>query len=176
MIDAVIVQDSEGHRMIAKYYNKKDFGTTELQATFETTLFKKTKHHSPKIEAQVCTFDKHTSVFKLCGGDVTFFVVGSAEENELILAHVLDGLVDAVTSLLKFQPEKRLILQNVELVLLSIDELVDGGIIFETDPAAIESRVLMRGAVPESMSSYSEMTLSSVVATAKDVVGRSLFK
>ena len=35
-------------------------------------------------------------------------------------------------------------------------------IILETDPAAIRDRVLLKGAVPESMSSYSEMTVASV--------------
>lgn len=175
MIQAVVIQDSEGRRIIAKYYNKKQFPSVEVQGEFEVNLFKKTRHHAPKIEAQVVTFERQTAVFKLCG-DVTFFVVGSVAENELILTHVLDGLVDAVTGLLKMVPEKRLILSNVELVLLAIDELVDGGIIFEVDPAEIESRVLMRGAVPESMSGYNELTLSSIMATAKDAVGRQLFK
>mmetsp|Transcript_28010 Transcript_28010/g.96844 ORF Transcript_28010/g.96844 Transcript_28010/m.96844 type:complete len:190 (-) Transcript_28010:59-628(-) len=175
MIDAVIVQDDEGHRVLAKYYNKRVFGSSEDQAKFEIDLYKKTKHHMPKSEAQVATFGESTSVYRLCG-DVVFYIVGSATENELILVHVLDGLVDAVTVLLKFSPEKRLLLQNVELVLLAVDELVDGGIIFETDPVAIESRVLMRGAVPEALSSYSEVTLSSLASQAREAVGRSLFK
>mmetsp|Transcript_16393 Transcript_16393/g.38787 ORF Transcript_16393/g.38787 Transcript_16393/m.38787 type:complete len:189 (+) Transcript_16393:168-734(+) len=175
IVDAVICQDEEGHRILAKYYSKRAFRTPEDQAKFEVELHKKTKHHSPKVEAQVTTFEDSTTVYRLCG-DVTFFVVGSTTENELILVHVLDGLVDAVTSLLKFAPEKRNLLSNVELVLLAVDELIDGGIIFETDPTAIEARVMMRGAVPEATSSYSEVTLSSLASQAREAVGRSLFK
>ena len=76
-------------------------------------------------------------------------------------------------------------MEHIELLLLAIDELVDGGcvgarsmtvralapfhcvvlhcsIILETDALAIRDRVLLKGAVPESMSSYSEMTVASV--------------
>lgn len=76
----------------------------------------------------------------------------------------------------RFSPEKRNLLSNVELVLLAVDELVDGGVIFETDAKSIEARVMMRGAVPEATSSYSEVTLSSLASQAREAVGRSLFK
>lgn len=41
--------------------------------------------------------------------------------------------------------DRRTILDNLELVMLTIDELVDAGTILETDSQAIVSRVLMRG-------------------------------
>lgn len=48
-------------------------------------------------------------------------------QNELILAHVLDAMFDAVASLLKYQVEKMILIDNIELLLLTIDELCDGG-------------------------------------------------
>ena len=53
-------------------------------------------------------------------------------------------------------------MDSLELLLLTMDEVVDGGMILETDRELVEERVLMKGAVPEAMSSYSEMTLQSV--------------
>lgn len=44
------------------------------------------------------------------------------------------------------QLDRRTLLDNLALVLLSIDELVDAGRILEIDPSAIANRVLMRGA------------------------------
>lgn len=41
--------------------------------------------------------------------------------------------------------DRRTILDNLELTMLTIDELVDAGTILETDSQAIVSRVLMRG-------------------------------
>jgi len=45
-------------------------------------------------------------------------------------------------------------------------------IVFETDAVAVEERVRMDGAVPEGASSYSEMTVKSAVAAARDVLSR----
>ena len=41
--------------------------------------------------------------------------------------------------------EKSSLLDNLELVLLTLDELVDNGVILEIDPLAIANRVLMQG-------------------------------
>ena len=43
------------------------------------------------------------------------------------MAHVLDAMFDAVASLLKYQVEKMILIDNIELLLLTIDELCDGG-------------------------------------------------
>lgn len=50
----------------------------------------------------------------------------------------------AVSGLLRGKVEKQTILENLELILLTLDELVDDGIILEIDPLAIANRVLMR--------------------------------
>lgn len=106
--------------------------------------------------AQLCLVDKTCVAYKLSQtGDVLFYVVGAETEvpnsfatnnttsgadtlselalcaaptqNELILAHVLDAMFDAVASLLKYQVEKMILIDNIELLLLTIDELCDGG-------------------------------------------------
>ncbi|KAI8031355.1 Coatomer subunit zeta-1 [Camellia lanceoleosa] len=58
--------------------------------------------------------------------DLHFFVIGGNEENELILATTLQGFVDAV-SLLRNNVEKMEALENIDLILLCLDEIVDGG-------------------------------------------------
>ena len=45
-------------------------------------------------------------------------------QNELILVAVLDAIFDTVHSLLRGQADKRTMLENLELVLLTIDEVV----------------------------------------------------
>ena len=108
-------------------------------------------------------FDGQIVVYKFIQ-DLHFFVTGGEEENELILASVLQGFSDAVERLLKlsslywslsFQPlfvllhvivlmlivyecvsnlggfrnmvDKRTALENLDLILLCLDEIVDGG-------------------------------------------------
>ena len=44
------------------------------------------------------------------------------------------------------QFDKRTLLENIDYVLLALDELVDGGIILESEPSILASRVAMKGA------------------------------
>lgn len=161
-ISAILVQDSEGERIVAKFWSPSDFPDAAAEAEFEKKLFKKTKASGgPRADAEVLMLEGFTVVFK-GGPDITFTVVGPQEENDLMLVAVLDSLWDTMSLLLKGAIEKRTLLAQLELLLLTLDELVEGGVPFELDPHTIESRVMLRGAVPDTISSYNEMTLSSV--------------
>jgi len=157
------VQDSEGERIVAKFWSPSDFPDASSELDFEKKLFKRTKASGggARSEAEVLMLDGFTVVFK-GGPDVTFSVIGPQEENDLMLVAVLDSLWDTMSLLLKGVVEKRTLLAQLELLLLTLDELVEGGVPFELDPQTIESRVMLRGAVPETISSYNEMTLSTV--------------
>lgn len=171
-----MLDQREGKRVAAKYYDKKKFKNLEGEAAFEAALHKKTKTVA-RTETNLCLLDDTCVAYRSSQtGDVLFYVVGGDDENELILVHVLEGLFTAISSLLKYQVEKLVLVDQIALLLLVIDELVDNGIILETDPSMIESRVLMKGAVPEASSSYSEMTLSTAIATARDKLTRSFLK
>jgi len=85
------------------------------------------------------------------------------------LTSVLDGLYESLNTLLRGQTDRRSVLDALELVILTIDELVDGGMILETDPNNIVSRVLMRSAsgaggdVP-----LTELTIGQALASARE--------
>ena len=72
--------------------------------------------------------------------------MGSQWENELILVNALLALHEALSSALRTTPDKRSLLDNFDTLLLTIDELIDGGMIMESDAAAITNRVGMKGA------------------------------
>lgn len=161
---AVLVLDSDGNRIIAKYYQpphaagfvstatpaqqasvnattpqlaaKNSFATLKDQRAFEKAVFEKTKRAS----GDIILFDSHLILFK-ASLDVIFYVVGPAEENELMLNGVLNAFYDATSMLVRHQVEKRAILENLDLVTLALDESVDDGIILETDSTTIASRV-----------------------------------
>lgn len=69
------------------------------------------------------------------------YVVGGMEENEIMLYNVVLALRDSLHLLFKQSVDKRTIVENYDLVSLAIDEIVDDGIILETDPMVITSRV-----------------------------------
>eukprot|EP00804_Cyclotella_cryptica_P009085 CCRYP_003167-RA/>CCRYP_003167-RA protein AED:0.09 eAED:0.05 QI:0/0/0/1/0/0/2/0/180 len=94
--------------------------------------------------AKVVTVFGKTAV--LCGGSVPRRVVhiGPAGESELVLAHLAEGMYDALSQLVGGSTYRNMILDNLELVFLLIDKHCDGGIILETDGHKLTSSVLLR--------------------------------
>src|ERR1700740_2061798 len=78
------------------------------------------------------------------GTDVFFYVIGSVQENEIMLQMVLDAFTGTLRSVLKGHLDKHTILDNLELLLLTVDEIVDAGTVLETDCTVLSKRVMLR--------------------------------
>ncbi|KAF9486071.1 coatomer protein [Pholiota conissans] len=143
-VQAFVVLDTEGNRVLAKYYRSKSHPQGELkelstlkdQKAFEKGLWQKTK----KAGGDIILYDSHLVVYKHSLDLILYFIAGPTE-NEIMLYSALTSLADALTMLLRNSLEKRGVLENLDLVLLCLDETIDDGIIVDTDPAAIASRV-----------------------------------
>jgi coatomer subunit zeta len=117
---AILILDSDGNRVLGKYYQSPHLSSvppTTLQSTYTTTpqpnpyptlkeqrtfekgLFEKTK----KQTSDVILFDNKLVVYKQAV-DVTMYVVGGAEENEIMLYLVVVALRDCLDALLKYHP------------------------------------------------------------------------
>ncbi|XP_020246127.1 coatomer subunit zeta-1-like isoform X2 [Asparagus officinalis] len=124
-IKNILLLDSEGKRVAAKYCTD-DWPTNAAKLAFEKSVFTKTQKANARSEAEIITFDNCVVVYKFVQ-DLHFFVTGGDNENELMLATVLQGFFDAVGLLLRNNVDKRTALENLDLILLCIDEIVDGG-------------------------------------------------
>jgi len=133
---------------------------SDLRQAFERQL--QTKMHgmiSRNDAAEVVMLSGKTAVF--CGGssaagpggaaagapssgDVRVTIIGSQGESELVLAYFAESMYEALSSLMGGSTERSVVLDNLELVLLLIDELCDGGIVLETDSHKLVSSVLLR--------------------------------
>ena len=118
----VLLLDSDGKRVAVKYYDPK-MKTLAQQMKFEKEVFTKTQRNNARGEAEIALLDHHVVVYKFCA-DLHFFVTAHVDENEIIVATVLNAFFDAVSLLLRGMLEKRSALENLDLVLLTIDELV----------------------------------------------------
>ncbi|KAJ4992300.1 clathrin adaptor complex small chain [Stagonosporopsis vannaccii] len=146
----LILSIDDGSRILTKYYsnphppqgNQGDYPgqiaykTVKDQKAFEKGLLEKTA----KQTTDIILYDQKVVVFKM-ESDVMLYVVGSAEENEVLLYSVVLALRDSLNILLKNSVDKRTVIENYDLVSLAVDELVDDGIILETDPVVVASRV-----------------------------------
>lgn len=166
-IKAFIVLDGEGTRIAAKYYSRAYFPDHASETEIEKKLFRKARGVASKTDAEIVLIDGFTCVFRW-SGDVIFFVIGGGDENELILVSVVDAIYESLSLLLRGTVDKKNIFQNFELLLLAMDETINGGIILELDPREIDARVMLKGAVPETISSYRELTVGAVVDKLRD--------
>ncbi|CAE7413767.1 unnamed protein product [Symbiodinium microadriaticum] len=177
-ISCLLVLDSDGERIIAKYYNGK--AKTE-QTKFEAMLQKKTKFLNFRSDAEVILLDQEIVVVK-GSTDCKLIICGSVDENELILVSVLDAVFDTILTLLRGQFDKRVMLDNLELILLTIDEVLDHGQIMELEATSVASRVLMKGSADvggamnnqATAAAVGDMTISQALGLARNQFIKSL--
>ena len=174
MVKAMVVLDSEGKRITVKYYAREWASSVKEQSAFERSLFVKTCRTNARGEAEIIMFDNHVIVYKFIA-DVFFYVVAGVEENEIAMAQVLSALTESTSILLRNNVEKKTVLENLDLVLIAMDEIVDGGIIFETDSQQVASRVTMRDK-DDGFGSLSDQTLSQAFASAKEQFSKHMLR
>mmetsp|Transcript_17844 Transcript_17844/g.17222 ORF Transcript_17844/g.17222 Transcript_17844/m.17222 type:complete len:239 (-) Transcript_17844:333-1049(-) len=124
----------------------------DLRASFERQLQAKIVGTAARADAaEAVTVMGRTAVF--CGGnsvagtgtgDVRVIHVAPSEESELVLAHLCEGVYDALSRLMSGHTDRNMILDNLEMIFLLIDEHCDGGFILETDGSKLASSVLLR--------------------------------
>ncbi|EMP33786.1 Coatomer subunit zeta-2 [Chelonia mydas] len=137
-VKAIFILDNDGQRLLAKYYDDT-FPSTKEQKTFERSVFNKTH----KTDSEIAFLEGLTIVYK-SSIDLFFYVVGSSQENELMLVAVLTCLFDSLNHMLRKNVEKRSLLDNLDGVFLVVDEIVDGGVILESDPQQVIQKVNFR--------------------------------
>jgi hypothetical protein len=132
------------------------------QAAFEKRVFKKARSSPTGDDAEVAIVDEFTCVYKT-QNDLIAVLIGDASENELLLEAALDAIVGSFAVLLKRGVTKANVYKFLPRVLLALDEVLDSGAILSLDVEAVAERVMLKGAVPEPLSSYSEITMGSAI-------------
>ncbi|KAK1250821.1 hypothetical protein MKX07_005376 [Trichoderma sp. CBMAI-0711] len=149
-VQAILILGIEdGARIFAKYFSPPHAAPTggasipthpytdlKAQKAFEKGLIDKTA----KQTGDIILYDNRIVLYKM-ESDVMLYVVGAADENEILLYNTVLALRDSLHLLFKQSVDKRTIIENYDLVSLAIDEIVDDGIILETDPTIIVQRV-----------------------------------
>ena len=90
----------------------------------------------PQANAEIIMLDGLTCLYK-SSVDLFFYVVGSGQENELLLMSVLDCLFNSCSGILRKNVDKKSLCDNMEIIMLALDEMIDGGMILESDPQQV---------------------------------------
>uniref|UniRef100_A0A914V8U8 Coatomer subunit zeta n=1 Tax=Plectus sambesii TaxID=2011161 RepID=A0A914V8U8_9BILA len=169
-VKGIAILDQDGNRVLAKYYDDT-FATVKEQRAFEKSLFSKTS----KANGEIILLDGLICVYR-SNVDLYFYVMGSSQENELILVNVLNGLYEAISTILRKNVEKKALLDNMDAAMLALDEICDDGVVLETDAASVVSRCLLR---PDDLA-FGDQSISqvgmSLLGSAKEQLKWSLLK
>jgi len=166
-VKGIVFLDNDGNRILAKYYDDTIYPSLKEQREFEKNLFAKTH----KANSEILMYDGLTVVYKQ-SVDLFFYVLGSSRENEILLTSVLNCVFDSISQVLRKAVEKRSLYDNLDVTMLIVDEVVDGGIVMESDANSLVQRVAVRSEdIP-----LGEQTVAQVLQSAKDQLKWSLLK
>jgi hypothetical protein len=165
-VKAIIILDSDGFRLIGKYYDDQ-FATVKEQKDFEKTLFAKTH----KANGEIVMLENLTVVYKN-NLDLFYYVVGATTANEIMLTSVLTCLFDSLSQIFRKNMERKYFLDNLDSVFLAVDEICMNGILLETDPHQVAQRVSLR----ENEIPLQEQSVMDVVKSARDQLKWSILR
>ncbi|CAG9315995.1 unnamed protein product [Blepharisma stoltei] len=178
-IKGILILDNEGRKIFSKYYNVAGpLSTHSGQILFEQQLFAKaSKIGAKNNEVDVVMMDQYIGVFKLIN-DISINLVASIEENSIMLAWLLDILIEALELLYKSELDRAKIVDELELMMLAIDETLDDGLIMCTDATTIVERVIMREGVERAPLKVKkpESAFERAIQGAKQAITKSLMR
>ncbi|XP_041827000.1 coatomer subunit zeta-2 [Melanotaenia boesemani] len=177
-VKAAFILDNDGNRLVSKYYDPELHPSMKEQKNFEAKVFNKTH----KADNEIAFLEGMTIVYK-SSIDLFFYVVGSAQENELMLMAVLNCLFDSLSHILRKNVERKCLLDNMDGVFLVFDEIIDGGVILESDPQQVLQKVNYRAdenplteqSVTQQLTEKLALT-SNVLQSAKEQIKWSILK
>ncbi|MGH0114860.1 UNVERIFIED_CONTAM: hypothetical protein FKN15_064857 [Acipenser sinensis] len=135
-VKALFILDNDDNRLLAKYYDPKLYPSMKEQRNFEKHVFNKTH----KTDSEIAFLEGMTIVYK-SSIDLFLYVVGSANENEKCLVVVFYVILTRLSPFPRKNVEKRSLVENLDGVFLVVDEIVDGGVILESDPQQVIQKV-----------------------------------
>jgi len=176
-VSSILVLDSEGGRIAVNYFDQVKGQDLKIQQALEKKLHEKTCKSSARIDAEILLFEGYLVVYKF-NSDAYFYVLAPHDENELVVLSVLNAMEETMANLLRNQVSKKILMENLDLLLLTMDEIVDDGVIMETDSSMVTGRVAMKGADGGAQGggmhhSPVEQTFSQALNTAKEQLVKS---
>ena len=176
-IKAVLVIDSDGMKIYGKYYRPTDqLATASGQDLFEKQLKSKVSKFSLKNkENEIVLLESMTVIFKLLN-NVCIYIIGSNDENEILMASILDTMVEALEIVYRTEVDRTRIIEEIDLLMLTIDEMIDDGNILAFEATSIVERVLMREAneIAQPKQNVKESLFGRALQNAKQAISKTM--
>eukprot|EP00916_Digyalum_oweni_P008777 GHVL01014641.1.p1 GENE.GHVL01014641.1~~GHVL01014641.1.p1 ORF type:complete len:179 (+),score=31.99 GHVL01014641.1:18-554(+) len=139
---ALLILDNDGQRIACRYLQTSDFCDFLSQQKFEAHVVAKSLKVTGRQEVEIVMVEEYVVVLR-SHPDVTIYLVGAPDENEVLLLEVMNALHAALSIITNNSISKRSLLENLDSTFLLLDELTDGGVILETNPQILVNRISM---------------------------------
>ena len=177
LIKFIIILDNSGKLIYGKYFIDKD---QERQREFEKQLCFQVKNlNISQGELDIFNIDDYNILVKIIG-EIAYFIGLNENDNECLgynFCKIFENCVGNVTND-NFSRQK--IFDNLDKIMLLIDEMVDNGLIINSDPDSIDklishqnesgSKFISFGTTEQSSSSGGGL-FSSIFSGAKSIFG-----
>ena len=140
LIKFIIILDNSGKIIYSKYFTDKN--TAEKQREFEKQLCIQVKNlNILPGELDVFTIEDYNVFVKLIG-EVAYFIGINENDNECLGYNFCKIFENCLANILNDNFQRMKIFNNLEKIMLLIDEMIDNGIIVNTDQDSIEKLII----------------------------------
>mmetsp|Transcript_49928 Transcript_49928/g.100505 ORF Transcript_49928/g.100505 Transcript_49928/m.100505 type:complete len:198 (+) Transcript_49928:95-688(+) len=148
---AIIIMDVHGERLAVKYprVGRQLWPDIKRQTAFEKLVASKLPKlgEASKSEPDVTMVDEYIVLYQ-AANDVVVCVVAPSSENELMVVQVVEciwaAMCRAAPGILSNGPTRQLVVDYLSDVYFFLDEIIDDGLIMETEEAKVQARIYMR--------------------------------
>ena len=177
LIKFIIILDNSGKLIYGKYFIDKD---QEKQREFEKQLCFQVKNlNITQGELDIFNIDDYNVFVKIIG-EIAYFIGVNEDDNECLGYNFCKIFENCLGSITNDNFDRQKIYDNLDKIMLVIDEMVDNGLIINTDPDSIEklishqdgseSKFISFGTSEQSSSSGGGL-FNSIFSGAKSIFG-----
>ena len=177
LIKFIIILDNSGKLIYGRYFINKD---QERQREFEKQLCFQVKNlNISQDELDIFNIDDYNIFVKIIG-EIAYFIGINENDNECLGYNFCKIFENCLGSITNDNFDRQKIYDNLDKIMLIIDEMVDNGLIINTDPESIEklishqnesgSKFISFGTSEQSSSSGGGL-FSSIFSGAKSIFG-----
>ena len=140
LIKFIIILDNSGKIIYSRYYTDKN--TPEKQREFEKQLCFQVKNlNILPGELDIFSIEDFNVFVKLLG-EIVYFIGINENDNECLGYNFCKIFENCLSNILNDNFERAKIFNKLEKIMLLIDEMVDNGIIVNTDQESIEKLII----------------------------------
>ena len=140
IIKFILILDNSGKRIYCNYYTN-NYNTIESQLDFENRLSKITLTYSvDKNDVDIFNFENYNIICKI-DKEIAIFIGQDEEDNEVLLGQFFKMFETQLFNLVGDDLSREKILNHYNDIILSIDEMIVGGVILNIDEHSLYNRI-----------------------------------